>query len=1234
MVNLKGNTEDVYTSVQKNASENFITACTSMSTALQDANTAYNNGASTAKNQFQGYFRDIFDTNCAVQNTDRDNLVAALDAVAKGMRQAQAAAQAEQKRREKAREWQKKHAEWQRHIDDKSWFGIPSLVYAQQHSEPKISEKDLKEGTKPSISAPQTKAVSRDTPQPGSASGTTNVSSAISDNLDTFVNTVRGTTGTVTAKISALSNAYNSLESAWTWKNSATLINGMADLITTFSAYNQNNDNDATWLSVISNAFATAGGQGSVVSLSDQALLATLQAAGVSTTRQALLVPQLSLAGMPVSTGFADDPVNTVTGNFVEPEIDIAFMGAASSLACMRMYNSHIAYMQNSGLSDAPSIGVYGIGWSSILDQRMVITDDSVTWIHDDGRQSVFPLNIDNDATRANNENFWARKTTLAETRLIGDFADSGASSDVWLINDNHGTQWVFDTDGQWVAYSSHKSDTVRAVRDDSNRIILLEHARGRSISVNYNALGFVSSLVASDGQIVSYEYEDNYLTVVVSHDGHRSYILGRQKLIEKVISATGVVEVTNTYDDKARVTSQTSQFGRTSRYTYLPGNVTTISDNDGKRANTWIADRYGRTVGLIDSHGNRQSMAYDEHGNLVMSRDRDGDTTIHFYDDRGRETRTVLPTKAQIRYEWDDYDRVTLVSTDNGSTMSYWYANDSDRNPSKIIDAVGGVTLLEWSIDSKLERIIDPTGVTISFEYDQYGDLIGVMNALGDTSRLVRDDAGRIIQAISPLGFATYFEYTDKGMLKTVTQADKHKWNYEYDTHNRLVAITAPDNTITRYEYAPHGELIRVIDPLGRSTEQTFDDLGNVSETILPDGARWAFTRDSLSRLTQIVDPSGSAWNYAYTKTGDVTKITDPTGVSQQSTGNLLHGSVHSLDTQGQVDETVYFDKYGRPVTLTDISGASESVSYDASGKVIEIINAEGGCTKFTRDLSGRIVSVVSPEGRETKYTYDSCGRLATIVTPNGGITSYTYDADSRLIAQVNPAGEKSTYTYDCMNRLVESTIPGVGKSQYSYDAMGRVTYSRDINYGIRKFAYDRAGRLVKATNGVGGVTRYEYDARDRITAITDPLGGVTCREYNNQDKVVKVTDRLGRVTSATYDAAGRQLSQTGPDGVTLKFVYDNGELTETLVDGNLLSRVEMDRVNRTVKLLDYTDPTNTQPTTHTLRFDALGRLTVQEFDDSHTHTQQKSSWSYGGDGQVVSYTPTSCGSRTYQFD
>ena len=141
------------------------------------------------------------------------------------------------------------------------------------------------------------------------------------------------------------------------------------------------NDADVAWLEAVGRAFAAAGGSGSVI-LADVALEAGLRAAGVSVTRADIQVSSPTLSGIDPATGYIEDPVNSATGNFVLPETDVVFGGPSQGLAISRMYNSTLA----AAYDEPEACGVLGPGWSTILDQRLIVTDEQARWVRDDGR--------------------------------------------------------------------------------------------------------------------------------------------------------------------------------------------------------------------------------------------------------------------------------------------------------------------------------------------------------------------------------------------------------------------------------------------------------------------------------------------------------------------------------------------------------------------------------------------------------------------------------------------------------------------------------------------------------------------------------------------------------------------------------------------------------------------------------------------------------------------------------
>ena len=103
-----------------------------------------------------------------------------------------------------------------------------------------------------------------------------------------------------------------------------------------------------------------------VVSVSDATLAARLKADGVGAAPSYITVGPSSLMGFPPTSGFVEDPVCALTGNFFHAEVDLSFPGRASLLDLARHYNSLAS----------GRVGAFGAGWSSLLDMALVAGAD------------------------------------------------------------------------------------------------------------------------------------------------------------------------------------------------------------------------------------------------------------------------------------------------------------------------------------------------------------------------------------------------------------------------------------------------------------------------------------------------------------------------------------------------------------------------------------------------------------------------------------------------------------------------------------------------------------------------------------------------------------------------------------------------------------------------------------------------------------------------------------------
>lgn len=1152
---------------------------------------------STAKVDFSGHFSELFTSNADIGAADGVEVATRLREVAVAATRLKEEAKKEQQRREVAREWMRERAA--RHELVK--WGYDTVQALIGH----IEQPPVGPPAEPvtlTVSAPP--VARRQIPSPGGVivTGTGGgVSSARPANLRSFADTWATLNTELMPLPMSLQGHLDSFASHCRW---GTL--EADDTIMGFRNWNSENSGQVGWARVIAEAFEAAGSEGEIASVADAALYQALNNAGMNATRRDLTIAPAQVVGAPPTSGYAVDPVNTATGNFVETEVDLDFQGGCGNLAIYRTYSSR-------GLVS----GVYGTGWGSILDMELRFDADGAIWVMPDGRHQPFPR--DGEAWgKADGDSLWLN---------FGELPAAFGRRNGYLIRGNNGGWWAFDQSGCWLGLGWGNGTGIYVSRDENGNVTRLTHERGRWVDIAYRD-NRVTALHASDGRHVEYDYDQSGRLQSVRRNGEqRKYVWNEEGLISAVYDGAGHRELLNTYDADGRVKKQITNLGREVNFSYLPHRITVVSDPDGGRSNSWIADERGRIIGIIDANGAKQSMSYDSSGNLILSRDRKGRLTVHQYDDRGRNILSKGPDGLIVEKEWDIEDRLISVTNSHGARVRYEYTDESPF-PLKIVDPEGGITQLEWD-KGLLSRLIDPTGVTVSFTHDQYGDLESVTNAAGDTIRFIRDQVGRVIEQIDPLGGHTRFSYDPNGRLLSRQEPDGSLWRWEWDDNFGPARFIDPLGNVTSVQRGPDGQIVSTTDPLGRVITRSFDDFGNLAGLELPGGIQWAFSHDALGRLRELHDPNGGTWTNEYMPDGMLLSTVDPTGVRRvfgyteqdhslgpkNATQNAQSGFSISLNDGVKV-QTTYFDDLGRPRQFEASDGSAEVVVRDLCGRIVEAVNADGGLEQWKRDAAGRVVEHIDATGALTRYEYDKCGRRSAEIAPGGERITFEWDEMSRLRAKTSSTGIYEKAERDKLGRIVRYVISGRGVWKIKYDPCGRVISTSDPVFGRRRYSYDSAGQLVKVINALGGETCYSYDDLGRATRIVDPLGGVILREYDAFNHVVSNIDQLGRKTTARYDAAGRQVWQQDPDGRITEWTYGKDGLPEaTSLDGQLISRLSRNYIAREVVLEDYTHSA-VDPLVHTLKFDPSGRLIERLRNDSGLK------WTYDEEGRRLTMT------------
>lgn len=1193
------------------ASDNLRNALNSAADTIETQQGGRDGLFDTARDKFEGKYAHDFHM-CHVQLANNSaNVVAMLRYGAKLVDYIKECAHVENENRKKAREWENRNGLQQ------TWDGVVLNKHRPDYA------------PNPSKPAEPGSAPQRDV-NAGAPDASGGTSSAIPENLDGYNTACVSYDNEAGLKHTDITNALNTYTSSC---HHGSL--DISETINSMAGWLQQSNQVNTWVSGVAQDFRDAGsGTGNIKTVSNAYLDQRMQERGTGAPQvQKIEVHPAQVTGEIPTSGFANDPVNVATGNFIEPETDLSFPGTfARNLNLKRMYNS----LAVTNSQDIPS-GVFGIGWSSTLDQRLEFDADKASWFTADGRILTFAREGEGFA-RASGEAWWLTKAEpgsdayarieasqretqqqLKKSRGLDESAVQAFTQEplYWIVINNAHESFGFSASGDWVsATDGHPSNTVVAFRDAQGQVTDLVHPGSqRGIRVDYEELGqgtetpeyrpisaytYNTTGAEADTPLMAaeYSYEGEHLTSVATNAGVRSYTHTDAGLIREVINANGIVEVTNTYDELGRVVHQLTEYGREVSYTYTPSLVTIVADAEtGDNSNLWTSDSKGRLIGITATDGSRQTMRYDSFGNRVGITERDGSRTARVFDNRGRLKRERTPEGTDYTYGWDEHDRITGVSVRDARdprnlgtpmTVSYEYADSVNPNPSAVIDADGAQTLYDWDDRGLLTRVTDPTGVSTTFEYDAYGDLVLVTNGAGNTTTLIRDDHGRVIGVIDPLGRRGTATYNSSGALASIENADGARWIFaypEFAVEPLPALVRNSTNTSGGCGHLPAS----VTDPYGAIIRFTYNAGGEIASVTNPLGHTTEGTFDTWGNLVGLTTASGAVWNYVYDGLSQLVEATDPSGAATRYSYDL-NGELSSVTDATGVEIKRRVDRQRGIEEIAD-AFSSSFIHTDIFGRVTsEQKRARGGSSAkktdvesefITYDAAGRPVEILDAAGGLTRCERDGAGRVLRVISAEGRIETYDYDAAGRVISHAVGLDTPGRYTdEEGVSRVVEPSAWAI--TRLEYDAASQIIKRINPDGTVEKITYDVCGRVTGVEAGAR-VASYEYDLCGRLIGVRDSSFGQRRFKYDAAGQIIQATDGLGFRTHFSYTATGQVCRVVDAAGQMTDYEYD-----------------ALDRLVRVIKAAGTIDESVQE-----YAYDAAGRL-IRAHDGvrEYTHT------------------------------
>jgi RHS repeat-associated protein/CSLREA domain-containing protein len=595
-------------------------------------------------------------------------------------------------------------------------------------------------------------------------------------------------------------------------------------------------------------------------------------------------------------------------------------------------------------------------------------------------------------------------------------------------------------------------------------------------------------------------------------------------------------------------------------------------------------AGQCGNVINVCTEH------YYDKNGNLIATKDPNGNVTRTYYDSLNRPV-----TEVQNLVGW---------------------AITTNTPPARAANALTGALSVNLRTDTWYDKvgnvvaIQDPRGVWTRTYYDAARRPVATIqnwtgtNLYGDLST-----APAYNPAFPDRNVRTTTTYTPNGRRDTTTDPLGRVTKYEYDGLGQLLKVTGnyingglpqndqdQRNIVTQYVYDALGRQIQMIDTLGRITLNSYDDLSRLVST----------TQNYLQGQVQnYKNASGDRFNlvtsYSYDSRSNQIAVTDTTGVITRT----------------------YYDSLSRPVSLVrNLIGQAITISSPPTRA-----NPPSPTANIRTDTvylgNGNVDYLINEMVHTTDHSYDDLGQLISVVDPVGNATNYEYDANGNrtlmTVFKTDLVSISTRFEYDGIDRLkavVENYVPGPARdhqtnvrTDYTYNANGNRLSIRDGNSNLE---------------GVDYRTTFSYDALGRPLTETDPLGHTSIHGYDAVGNQISLLDANGKTTVYGYDELNRRtlVNFPSPDA-DVTFDYDALGRRQSMTDGLGITTWNLSNVDLPKSI---TDPYSSGVS---YDYDPLGNRTSLTYPDNRVVNYQ-----YNALNRITSMASTGIGNTTYEYD
>ncbi len=487
----------------------------------------------------------------------------------------------------------------------------------------------------------------------------------------------------------------------------------------------------------------------------------------------------------------------------------------------------------------------------------------------------------------------------------------------------------------------------------------------------------------------------------------------------------------------------------------------------------------------------------------------------------------------------YDDYNRITDILYEDGTSISYTYpsgtdqytqipymVNDRDGNETEYSQAHNQITGIEFN-NVKQSPVYNASGQMTAYHLGTGGD----PDAYFTTSTTYIHSSQYLSTYTDEFGSTTtYYTDTVTGLLASINNADNSVFQYDYYDDGLLKKVYSnylndgvSETSEVTYIYNEYNQLKEIVLDSGYSYKIDYDGLGRM-ETV-------KVNNDTLMSYTYIVDVYG---------TNVIESQTYATGDTIYFNYDDENELIMNIDFQasGQTRETrfVYqYDEYGRVETYQDlIIGTTEYYHYDQYGNLDIVTYDNGDMFIYNYDEEGYLIDItcdLNNEIHSTTYDYENDDynwlyNQTTVSGTNDINLIYGYEDSSsivdpvyRLLNIMYKIGTteiiKQSFDYEDYTSRIEMITYELGDNSnfryvYDFDDLGNIKqeqyyegtngsyslkYQKDYRYdGINQLIQEDLRNYSLAENAFDESncsTYYKYDNKGNITNIEKYLYG-----------------------------------------------------------------------------------------------------------------------------------------------